>query len=77
MFFVMKINWLIQSTLQNKNLKTRDVDVGKSHYVYIKNLDILMFYKTKGKIKNIFVKAVCSISVIKMYWLNIKKFVEK
>ena len=57
MFFVMKINWLIQSTLQNKNLKTRDVDVGKSHYVYIKNLDILMFYKTKRKNQKYFCKS--------------------
>ena len=48
------------------------IDENKSHYVYIKDFGKFMFHKTK---KNTFAKVVYSVLVVKMYRLNIKKFV--
>ena len=45
----------------------------KSHYVYIKDFNRLMFNKTKNKIKNTFVDIVYSVLVLKKFWQNIKK----
>ena len=39
----------------------------KSHYVYIKDFDRIMFYKTKNKTKNIFVNVVYSALVVKNF----------
>ena len=49
------------------------IDDNKSHYVYIKDFGKFMFHKTKTK--NTFAKVVYSVLVVKMYRLNIKKFV--
>ena len=38
----------------------------KSHYVYIQDFNTFMFHKTKIKIKNRFLKVVCSFLVVKM-----------
>ena len=38
----------------------------KSHYVYIQDFNTFMFHKTKIKIKNGFLKVVCSFLVVKM-----------
>ena len=45
----------------------------KSHYVYIKDFNRLMFNKTKNKIKNTFVDIVYSVLVLKKFWQSIKK----
>ena len=42
------------------------IDNDKSHYVYIKNFDTILFHKTKIKTKNGFVKVVYSVLVVKM-----------
>ena len=46
------------------------IDENKSHYVYIKDFDRLMFHKTNKKPKNkkkTFAKVVYSVLVVKMY----------
>ena len=43
------------------------IDNDKSHYIYVKDFDRFMFHKTKIKIKNGFVKVVCSVLVVKIY----------
>ena len=44
------------------------IDEKKSHYVYIKDFDRFMFYKTKkNKTKNTFAKVVYSVLVVKVY----------
>ena len=43
------------------------INNNKSHYVYIKYLNRLMFHKTKIKIKNGFVKVVYNALVMKRY----------
>ena len=50
-------------------------DENKSHYVYIKDFKKLMFNKTKNEKKFTFPKFVYSVLAVKMFWLNIKKFV--
>ena len=50
-------------------------DGDKSHYVYIKDFDRVMFHKAKNKNKKYFAKVVYSVLVVKMCWQNIKKFV--
>ena len=55
------------------------IDKNKSHYVYIKDFDRLMFHKTNKKqnkqTNKKFAKVVYSVLVVKMYWQNLKKFV--
>ena len=46
----------------------------KSHYVYIKDFNRLIFNKKRTK-KCIFVGVVCNILVVKMFGQNIKKTV--
>ena len=43
------------------------IDNDKSHYVYIKILNTIMFHKTKNKNKNSFVKVVYNALVLKMF----------
>ena len=43
------------------------IEKNKSHYVYIKDTDRFMFYKTKNKNKNGFVKVVYRVLVAKMF----------
>ena len=50
------------------------IDGDKSHYVYIKYFNRFMFHKKK-KVKNIFVKVVCGVLVVKICGQNIKKIV--
>ena len=42
------------------------IDNDKSHYVYIKNFDTILFHKTKIKTKSGFVKVVYNVLVVKM-----------
>ena len=43
------------------------IDDEKSHYVYIKDFDRFIFYKTKIKKKHGFVEVIYSILVLKVY----------
>ena len=48
----------------------------KSHIdVYINDFDRFVSQNKKTKTKNTFVKVVYSVLVVKVYWLNIKKFI--
>ena len=45
----------------------------KSHYVYIKDFNRLIFNKSKNENKSTFICNVYSVLVVKIFWLNIKK----
>ena len=47
----------------------------KSHFVYVKDFNRLILTKLKIRIKSTFVCVVCSVLVVKIFWLNIKKIV--
>ena len=64
--FVTKTSWFFQSIIQIKNLLLV-TDENKSHYVYIKDFDRFMFYKTKHKNKNVFARVAYSVLVVKKY----------
>ena len=51
------------------------IDDDKSHYMYIKDFDRFMFYKTKNKNKNGFVKVVYSVLVVKVCCWKIRKII--
>ena len=58
----MKIDWFFQFAFQmKKNKDSMDllllIDNDKSHYVYIKDFNRLMFHKTKNKNKKWFCKS--------------------
>ena len=50
-------------------------DGDKSHYVYIKDFDRVMFHKTKNKNKKWFAEAVYNVLVIKMCRQTTKEIV--
>ena len=62
----LKTSWLFQLTIQIKNLKARWIfflliDENKSHYVYIKDFDRFMFYKTNNKNQKTFLQELLAV----------------
>ena len=43
------------------------IDDNKSHYVYVKDFNTFMFYKTKNKNEKWFCKSCLSVLVVKMF----------
>ena len=75
-----KIDWFFQSTFKIKNLKTQCICCLKlmkaRHMICISKISTdLCFKKQRIKTKSGFPRVAYSVVVVKMYWLNIKKFV--
>ena len=80
MCLVIRISWFFQVTFQINNLKTQWIYCSwlmTINHIMCRSkfLTDLCFIKRKIKIKNIFVRVVYSVLVVKMCWQNIKKIV--